>query len=254
MSVYDHLTIERHGPVGWLINDRPDSGNAITHAMSEEIAAAWQELSIDRSVRVIVHTGAGSDFSLGADASEPTVCSPTPAVLPPVWKPVIAAVNGTCAGEALRFIAGADVVIAASDTHFFDPQVTLGRASIEAVALIKRIPAEAVMRMAYMGTHEHIDAQRALDIGLISEIVDPPGQLRQRAQALAEIIAKNSPAAMAATKKALWGAFEFGLTDACKAGASHLVSLWGHADQAEGPRAFAEKRDPVWLDLEGDGR
>jgi enoyl-CoA hydratase/carnithine racemase len=55
---------------------------------------------------------------------------------------------------------------------------------------------------------------------------------------------------MAATKKALWGALEHGLTEACREGARHLVSVWGHPDQEEGPRAFAEKRDPQWQPLE----
>jgi enoyl-CoA hydratase/carnithine racemase len=70
--------------------------------------------------------------------------------------------------------------------------------------------------------------------------------LRERAQELAETIAKNSPAAMAATKKALWGALEHGLTDACRAGSQQLVSMWGHPDQEEGPLAFAEKREAAW--------
>ncbi len=54
---------------------------------------------------------------------------------------------------------------------------------------------------------------------------------------------------MAATKRALWGALEAGLTDACKAGATELISMWGHPDQEEGPRAFAEKREPNWQPL-----
>ena len=95
-----------------------------------------------------------------------------------------------------------------------------------------------------------MSAARALQLGMISEIVDPPEDLRERAQELGETIAKNSPAAMAATKKALWGALEHGLTDACRLGAQHLVSMWGHPDQTEGPRAFAEKRDPDWEPLE----
>jgi enoyl-CoA hydratase/carnithine racemase len=82
---------------------------------------------------------------------------------------------------------------------------------------------------------------------MISEIVDPPSRLRDRAQELGETIARNSPAAMAATKRALWEALEYGLTDASKNGARHLVSVWGHPDQNEGPRAFAEKREPQWL-------
>jgi enoyl-CoA hydratase/carnithine racemase len=65
---------------------------------------------------------------------------------------------------------------------------------------------------------------------------------------LAETIARNSPAAMAASKRALWKALELGLTDACRAGAGELVSMWGHPDQEEGPRAFAEKRPPNWRD------
>ncbi|MCU1452290.1 MAG: echA8 6, partial [Acidimicrobiales bacterium] len=88
-------------------------------------------------------------------------------------------------------------------------------------------------------------------LGMISQVVDPPDQLRAEAQALAEKIAKNSPAAMRATKKALWGALEHGLTDACKAGALELVSMWGHPDQTEGPAAFAEKRAAEWLPLDG---
>jgi len=105
---------------------------------------------------------------------------------------------------------------------------------------------EAVMRMALVGRFERISAQRAYELGMISEVIDPPERLRERAQELAETIARNSPAAMAATKRALWGALETGLTEACRQGAAELVSLWGHPDQEEGPRAFAEKREPRW--------
>ena len=97
-----------------------------------------------------------------------------------------------------------------------------------------------------------MDVNRAYELGMISEIVDPPERLRERAQELGETIARNSPAAMAATKKALWGALEHGLTDACKLGAKHLVSMWGHPDQDEGPRAFADKREPEWAPLVAD--
>ncbi|MBQ89342.1 MAG: enoyl-CoA hydratase, partial [Acidimicrobiaceae bacterium] len=149
-----------------------------------------------------------------------------------------------------HWVADADIVIAASDAQFFDPHVSVGQVvAIEAIGLMKKMPVEAVMRMAFMGKYERMDAARALELGMISEIVDPPERLRERAQELGETIAKNSPAAMAATKKALWGALEHGLTDACKAGAQHLVSMWGHPDQNEGPMAFAEKRDPNWKPL-----
>jgi enoyl-CoA hydratase/carnithine racemase len=88
---------------------------------------------------------------------------------------------------------------------------------------------------------------------MVSQVVDPPERLRDAAQDLAETIARNSPAAMAATKRALWGALELGLTDACRAGAAELISMWGHPDQEEGPRAFAERRDPDWQPPEPPG-
>jgi enoyl-CoA hydratase len=102
------------------------------------------------------------------------------------------------------------------------------------------------MRKAVEGRNEPMSAERAYELGKVSEVVDPPERLRERAQELGETIARNSPAAMAATKRALWGALELGLTDACRAGAGELVSMWGHPDQSEGPAAFAEKRAPRW--------
>jgi enoyl-CoA hydratase/carnithine racemase len=99
--------------------------------------------------------------------------------------------------------------------------------------------------MAFAGRHERMTAERARQLGILSEVVAPE-QLRDRARSIAELVARNSPAAMAATKRALWGALELGLTDACRAGARELVSMWGHPDQTEGPAAWAEKREPQW--------
>ena len=262
MSGYDTLIVERHGPVGWLINNRPEALNAMTAHMRDEFADAWIELDRDPDVRVIVHTGEGRAFQTGVDVTELA----TDGVgmeryrqsvedwdlhftswQQKVWKPVIAAVNGVCAGGGLHFVADADVVIAASSATFVDPHVSLGQVSAyETIGLIGKSPMEPIVRMALAGVHERIDAFRARQLGILSQVVDPPQRLRDEAQLLAEKIAHNSPAAMRATKQALWSALEVGLTDACRAGARAVVSLWGHPDQEEGPRAFAEKREPRW--------
>jgi enoyl-CoA hydratase len=263
MTDYSTLIVERRGAVGWLINNRPEALNAMNSAMRDEFAFAWRELDDDPDVRVIVHTGNGRAFQTGADVSELATDGlgmeryresvekfdlHFSAWQQKVSKPVICAVNGICAGGAFHFVAEADIVIAASDAQFMDPHVSVGQVvAIEAVALLRKMPVEAVMRMALVGRHERMSAQRAYELGMISEIVDPPENLRDAAQTLAEKIARNSPAAMAATKRALWGALEMGLTDACKSGANELVSMWGHPDQLEGPAAFAEKRDPRWI-------
>jgi enoyl-CoA hydratase/carnithine racemase len=268
LTSYDTLLMERHGPVGWLIFNRPDAGNAMDAVMIDELESAWLEFNADPSVRVIVNTGEGKAFQTGLDVVQ---LSRNPEALRKqsgrtrraelrftgwhnqVWKPVIAAVNGTCAGGGLHFVADADIVIAASNAHFLDTHVSVGQvAAYELIGLARRMPFEAVLRMALVGRHERIDADRALALGMISEVVDPPDHLREAAQDLAEKIARNSPAAMAATKRALWGALELGLTDACKSGADELVSMWGHPDQTEGPLAFAEKREPEWTSPSGE--
>jgi enoyl-CoA hydratase/carnithine racemase len=252
--------------VGWLINNRPEQLNAMNSAMRDEFGDAWNELNADPEVRVIVHTGAGRAFQTGVDVTEIA----TDGVgferyrqsvedwdlhftswHQHVWKPVITAVNGICAGGGFHWVADADIVIAASDAQFFDPHVSVGQVvAIEAIGLLRKMPAEAVMRMAFVGRYERMSAQRAYELGMISQIVDPPDKLREVAQELAETIAKNSPAAMAATKRALWGALEHGLTDACREGAKELVGMWGHPDQGEGPAAWAEKRPANWQPLE----
>ena len=102
--------------------------------------------------------------------------------------------------------------------------------------------------MAFVGKYERMTVERAYELGMISQIVDPPEQLRDEAQALAEKIARNSPAAMAATKKALWGALEHGPHRRLPRRRAAPRRMWGHPDQEEGPRAFAEKREPDWAD------
>jgi enoyl-CoA hydratase len=260
---YSTLEVRRVGPVGWLVFDRSERGNAIDATMFTELEAAWAELDADPEVRVIVNTGNGASFQTGLDVRE--LAENREALREhsrrtrdfelrmtawhcQVWKPVIAAVNGVCAGGGLHFVADADIVIAAAGATFLDPHVSVGQVSaIETIGMVRRSPMEPILRMALIGRYERMPAIRAYELGIISEIVDPPELLRDRAQELGETIARNSPAAMAATKRALWGALEHGLTDACRAGADELVGLWGHPDQEEGPRAFAEKRRPAWL-------
>ena len=264
-SGYESLKVERDGHVGWLIFNRPAAGNAMDAVMLAELERAWTELDADPRVRVIVNTGEGPSFQTGLDVrqlaadraalTEQSRRTKRAELKLTAWhngvrKPVIAAVNGVCAGGGLHFVADADIVIAASDATFLDPHVSIGQVTaFEVIALARRSPMEPITRLALVGRHERIPASRAYELGIISEVVDPPSRLREVAADLAATIARNSPAAMAATKHALWQALELGLTDACRAGVNDLVGLWGHPDQEEGPRAFAEKREAVWQEL-----
>src|SRR3954454_9292091 len=243
---YETLVVERHGAVGWLIFDRPKAANAMDATMLGELEQAWRELDADPAVRVIVNTGNGKAFQTGVDVVQMSrdrdamreqsrrtrdATLKLTAWHNEVWKPVICAVNGVCAGGGLHFVTDADIVIAAVDATFLDPHVSVGQVTAyEAIGLEKKMPVESVMRMAFVGRHERMSAQRAYELGMVSQVVDPPERLREEAQELAEKIARNSPAAMAATKRALWGALEMGLSDACRAGARELVSMWGPPD------------------------
>jgi enoyl-CoA hydratase/carnithine racemase len=258
---YETLVVERDGHIGWLIFDRPDRGNAMDAVMLAELERAWKELDADPEVRVIVNTGNGSAFQTGLDvgqlASDPEALREQSrrtkraelrftAWHNEVRKPVIAAVNGTCAGGGLHFVADADIVLAAVDATFLDPHVSIGQVSAyETIGLVRRSPMEPITRMALVGRHERLSARRAYDLGICSEVLPAP-DLRDAAADLAAKIARNSPAAMAATKRALWGALEAGLTDACRAGSQELVAMWGHPDQTEGPAAWADKREAQW--------
>ena len=265
MSSYETLLVEREGPIGWLVFNRPEAGNAMDATMLAELERAWQELDADPDVRVIVNTGAGRAFQTGLDVAqlardkdalrEQSRRTRDAELKLSAWhngvqKPVIAAVNGVCAGGGLHFVADADIVIAASTATFLDPHVSIGQVSAyEVIALARKSPMEPIVRMALTGRHERITAERARQLGILSEVVDPPERLRDAARELAGKIARNSPAAMAATKRALWGALERGLTDACRAGSAELVGMWGHPDQQEGPRAFTDKREPQWQEI-----
>ncbi len=222
-GAYTRLQVTRDGPAGWIVFDRPDVGNALDAAMFDELERAWLELDADPGVRVIVNTGNGEAFQTGLDVAalardkaglrEHSRRTRDAALRFTAWhlqvgKPVIAAVNGVCAGGGLHFVADADVRIAAESATFLDPHVSIGQAvAFEGIALARQSPMEAILRMALVGRHERMTARRAYELGIVSEVV-PGGELRSSAQRLAETIALQDPAVLAATKRALWQALE----------------------------------------------
>jgi len=217
------LEVWREGPVGWLVFDRPDVGNAVDATMFTELEAAWAELDADAEVRVIVNTANGEAFQTGLDVRQ--LATDKEALREQsrrtrdfdlrmtawhceVWKPVVCAVNGVCAGAGLHFVADADVVIASSTATFLDPHVSVGQVSaIETIGMIRKSPMEPITRMALMGRHERITAERARQLGILSEVVDP-SKLRERAQELGETIAQRPTEELIALKKALWSALD----------------------------------------------
>jgi enoyl-CoA hydratase len=233
---YRGLLVKREGPVGWLIFDRPSVGNAMDAAMLADLPRAWHDLDSDPDVRVIVNTGNGSAFQTGLDVRqlagerdalrEQSRQTRNADLRISAWhnrvgKPVIAAVNGACAGGGLHFVADADIVIAAERATFLDPHVTIGQVSaFELITLARRGAVEPVIRIGLSGRQERLDAARAYQLGIVSEVVP---DVRAAARALAEKIGRNPPEAVRLVKRQLWRALELGLSDARREAAAVIA-------------------------------
>jgi enoyl-CoA hydratase/carnithine racemase len=254
--VPETFLVERTEHVLTVTLNRPEQRNAFNDPMRIEMGHFWTEVGEDRSVRCVVLTGAGKGFCTGADVAHlDGERSPLGddihdelAFLPGrrLEVPVIVAVNGVCAGGGLHYVADADIAIASEQAWFTDPHVGVGQVSgIEPPSLGLRVPLTALARMVLLGRHERWDAQQALRLGLVSEVV-PAEQLLPRAHELAGWIAEASPEAVRQSR-AVYRRFEEHIVAAAMAdGWDAVMRHWAHPDADEGPRAFLERRDPEW--------
>lgn len=239
-----------------VVLDRPSVGNAIHAPMMAALGDLWQWAARRDGLRCIVITGEGRFFCTGADASmlasdrrggddamEELRFLPGPLVS----VPVIVAVNGTCAGGGLHFVADADIVIAGDRAKFLDPHVSVGQVSaLEPLQLRLRMRADRLMRMVLLGSHEVLDAAAAESAGLVSEVV-PHDLLPARAREIAAAIGRNSPEAVRLSRRVL-RQFESDLIGThMDLGWELIQRHWAHPDAMEGPIAFQEKRAPRWV-------
>jgi enoyl-CoA hydratase/carnithine racemase len=239
--------------------NRPAVGNALDEAMIDRLSAIWRDAAEDPTLRCLVVTGAGRFFCTGADVnmlSETTGRRAADTAAeelrflpgPVVPFPVIAAVNGTCAGGGLHFVGDADIAIAAEGARFIDPHVTVGQVSaLEPLELRLRMRPDRLARMVLLGRSEVLEGAAAEEAGLVSEIV-PADRLLDRALELAERIAANSPEAVRLSRRVLRDLEADLIGRHADLGWELIRRHWAHPDAAEGPAAFLEKRAPRWSD------
>jgi enoyl-CoA hydratase/carnithine racemase len=263
----DGLRYDKRGHIAYITLDRPDRGNSLTPAMHQFIQQVWKDVKYDPEVRVVIVTGTGDQhFCTGADlgviAGEGRVSQgpgpvDTEVFWSPrqnnVWKPVICAVNGACAGGGLHFVADADIVLATPDAYFVDPHVNVGMVGgLESTSLAYRLPLGTVLRMTVMGRGYRMDASRAHQLGLVDDVVERE-DLLATAEEMASIIAANSPTAVSLSKQAIWASREMGYQRALEYGWALVRMHWSHPDFREGPLAFSEGRSPEWEPFNGNG-
>ena len=251
---YETIRYEEDNGVAWVTLDRPDVHNAFNETMQRELAGLWEHLRSHDPVRCVVLTASGDTaFCTGIDRSEipadgttefdPFTWDDPGEMLGPksnkLWKPVIAAVNGIACGGAFYLLGESEFVIAADHATFFDPHLTFGMPAVyEPTLMVPRIPFGEIARMTLMGSHERMSAQRAYEIGLVSEVV-PAADLHEAARRAAEAIASQPTVPTQVTVQALWAAKELGVRQALE-GANSLLHVGITPEGlAEGQATFA---------------
>lgn len=211
------LLVEQNDGVLAVTLNRPDKLNTFNHAMIADLQRVWTLARDDDAIHAIVLTGTGRAFCAGVDRTKSVVSTPNVwnredpgRRLGPksnrCWKPVICAVNGLAAGGAFYFLNESDIVICSQDATFFDPHVTYGMvAASEPIGALARMPFAEVMRMVLLGSNERIGAARALQLGLVSDMLDSEGLLPE-AHRLAALVAAAPPAAVQGSVRAVWNA------------------------------------------------
>ena len=259
---YETLLVDVEDRVATVTLNRPERGNALDATLHADLGDFWKGAREDDDIWCVIVTGAGRrHFCTGADmreaasGAEGRIGERRVSGLPwqyQFYKPIICALNGTTAGGGLLFAWESHIVIAADHVDFLEPHLSVSQLPAgEIFGLADAgLPWPVALRMALMGTAgERVSAQRMYDLGIVTELV-PYERLMERAREIADIVMQMSPVT---TRLLLEGAWRMrdqsiGVSEA---------SRWAHdqqrerglresEDAKEGPRAFVEKRRPVW--------
>jgi enoyl-CoA hydratase len=255
--------------VALITIDRPETKNALDIYHFRDLAAAWRRFGEDDGAWVAIVTGVEQSFMSGADlktyipqvtelqkkiaageVGEIDGCKlsdGTYAVLRNVklYKPVIAAVNGPCVAGGMEMLGGVDIRVATPNASFgvMEPKRGLFAGGGTTVRLPRQLAFPAAME--FLLTAERFPAERALELGLINEIVEED-RLLDAAFDWARRINANAPLAIQATKESVMRGLGVSLKEAYRVESQLAQQIFQSEDAKEGPRAFAEKRDPVW--------
>jgi len=247
--------VDDHGVATMTLNV-PERLNAFSGQMHNDMREVFLEVNRDPSVRVLVITGTGRALSVGADIKEEaqgqamgngTGADRRVPMLDFIGKyqhreypglskfgladrangmpakPIVTAVNGMCAGGGLHFLDTAEVIVSSDEATFFDPHVNVAIAACgETLGMVRmrQMPRGEALRVAFMGLKYRITAQRAYQIGLVTEVV-PHDQLMERTYEIARKIAASSALAINATSAALWDTWSLPYSEARRFGAAY---------------------------------
>ncbi len=267
---FETLLYDERDGVAWVTMNRPEVHNAFNYRMQLELKSVWRSSRHNDDVRCIVLTGAGERaFCTGIDRTETMGHwgddpeSAGRAAVPigggrdatpwhfddpgenigpksnDLWKPVIAAVNGMACGGAFYILGEVEFIIAAEHATFFDPHVTYGMtACFESMHMLQKMPFHEIMRLALLGARERMSAERAHQVGLVSEVV-AGDQLEETARWAANAIAQSPATAIQGTVRSIWAARELSRMQALDIGKILIRVGSDPAALLEGQQAFS---------------
>ena len=254
------VDLRHDGAVATVTLNRAEALNAFNTEQLQAIISTFAEIKEDRSLRAVILTGAGERaFAAGADIKEMVsldrdgglafgrlghAATRSVESLP---QPVIAAVNGFAMGGGCEIALAADIRLASENAVFAQPEVGLGIPPGwgGSQRLVRAIGPGMASEMILTG--RRVKADEALRIGLVNAVF-PPAELLERAVALAELIARNSPLAVRSSKRLLQLAFNGQVASGLETELQTFADAFTTPDQREGMTAFVEKRAPVYLD------
>jgi E-phenylitaconyl-CoA hydratase len=256
---FKDIVVEQRGRIVCVTLNRPERMNSIGVDTSNELLQVFQAYRDDAEQWVMILTAAGrKSFCSGMYVTEAaqktqqkgrtegyTIFKPWTDMMQSIRKPFICAVNGYCVGGGWHLVADSDIVIASDTASFFDTHVNIGLINgVESAGFAFKMPLGIVMRMVVEGKHFKVNAQQALQWGLVSEVV-PANALMDRAWEIATHIAEEAaPLAVQGSKKAILGALDRGPTEGIPYTWTVLTDIQDTEDTKEGFRSFVEKRKP----------
>ncbi|RSN35288.1 crotonase/enoyl-CoA hydratase family protein [Amycolatopsis sp. WAC 04169] len=255
-----HALVEKIGHTLVVTMNRPEARNALSGEMLGIMVEAWNRVDEDEDVRCCVLTGAGGAFCAGADLKSMSKNSPSDSFVKGTFdpskiegllkgrrltKPLIAAVEGPAIAGGTEILQGTDIRVAGESAKFgvSEARWSLFPMGGSAVRLPRQIPYTVAADLLLTG--RHITAAEALEIGLIGHVV-PDGKALDKALELAGLISANGPLAVRAILKTMRDTEGMHEEEAFKLDAQYGIEVFASEDAKEGPRAFAEKRKPVF--------
>ena len=255
-AAYQHLTLEREGPVAVVTLNRPQRRNALSLELMHELIRCLDEIAAHHDMRAVILAAAGKVFCAGHDLSEMTgrnineyrnifdVCTQLMERIQSIPQPVIAEVQGIATAAGCQLVAACDLAVASDQASFATPGVKIGLfCTTPMVALSRAIGRKRAFEMLVTG--EMVDAATAADWGLVNRVV-PAADLAAETRKLASRIAAASSLVIALGKQAYYTQIDLDQPKAY-AYAKEVMSMNALAEDAqEGMSAFLEKRTPCW--------